>query len=398
MNECNEATDNRPAGLLDVAVVALAVLVVLSLLPLWPLGTDRGGGLDEAPTPGSAQVGQAVTTLAEMATSHLLLLALGLLLTVRAGSVDLSVWSLGWVCSLVTVVALRAQWPASSAAAAAIGAGLAVGALQAVAAGLLRAPGVLVSAVVAVALTAAAPLLAGGGDVRSIEAPVDSFVLDSAQPIDLRAARSLVVAVAYVGVMLTLVGASFKNLAPRMSRRLRVALAFCASGALAGVAGFAWVVDMGRGVVPTRPIGDLRVVAAVVLAGALVLHGPGRTMLAGVMLPASLVAATIWGQRGWLLPVGGYEAQLLVLALAVLAAQGALVLRLAPVAPRRFSTTALAAAVAALAALLAAAHRADADPAGGTVAALNGAASLLIAAAWVLLLAGVALRRRRLRA
>ena len=93
--------------------------------------------------------------------------------------------------------------------------------------------------------------------------------------------------------------------------------------ALAAAGGVLWLLDNDRATVPSRPIGDLRVPVAALLAGAWLLKGPHRTLLAGICLPPALMLATAWQQSGWGLEHQGYSLQLLLLlAGAVLMALG----------------------------------------------------------------------------
>lgn len=65
--------------------------------------------------------------------------------------------------------------------------------------------------------------------------------------------------------------------------------------------------------IPSWPIGDYRPLAACMLAGPLLLACRGRTLLAVIYLPASLLLATAWRQLSWDLAREGVAWQLLVL-------------------------------------------------------------------------------------
>jgi hypothetical protein len=95
--------------------------------------------------------------------------------------------------------------------------------------------------------------------------------------------------------------------------RTQRTLALIVGGALAAAGGVLWLMDNDRATVPTWPIGDLRIPAAAMLAGALLLKGPRRTLLAGMCLPPAFMLATAWRQTGWGLECQGYSLQLLLL-------------------------------------------------------------------------------------
>jgi hypothetical protein len=97
------------------------------------------------------------------------------------------------------------------------------------------------------------------------------------------------------------------------------------SGSLAGVTGIAWLVDHGSTPVPGRLVDGLTIPIAVVLAGSVLLQGRGRTMLAGICLPLSLLLTQLWEQTIWPLSMMGYSIHLLALGALVLLAQLAFV-------------------------------------------------------------------------
>ena len=85
------------------------------------------------------------------------------------------------------------------------------------------------------------------------------------------------------------------------------------------------------------------------LAGAVFLAGPGRTMLCGLLLPACLMLATIWRFQAWYLNLHGWDIQVLaliaMLAVAFLAAATALQ---APAGKRKLAAFALVLAILAI--------------------------------------------------
>jgi len=113
---------------------------------------------------------------------------------------------------------------------------------------------------------------------------------------------------------------------PGAGRRRLAAAALVISGALAAVGGAVWLVEHSSTPVPTRLIGDLRVPAAAVLAGAVVLVGPNRSLLCWLFLPVSMLLVTLWRQEilswQWFY-ARGYAFQLVELMAMLLTAHGA---------------------------------------------------------------------------
>lgn len=101
----------------------------------------------------------------------------------------------------------------------------------------------------------------------------------------------------------------------RWSSRAHLLTALIASGFFAGSAGALWLLDQGSTPVPSawRVVDDLRVPAAAVMAGAWLLSGRRRTLLAVALLPAALLLTTNWQVRVWNLSHGGLCLQNLVL-------------------------------------------------------------------------------------
>jgi len=101
------------------------------------------------------------------------------------------------------------------------------------------------------------------------------------------------------------------------SRKHRQALLLCgslaASGALAGLAGAVWLAERGSTPVPSRVLGDLRVPAAALLAGACLFAGRGRALLALVALGPATLAATVWRVEVAHLSVGPFHLQVVLL-------------------------------------------------------------------------------------
>ncbi len=302
-------------------LVLLAILLI-GLLPAWPLREPlllEGGGLSGSanpPQPSAQQyAGLYIAQLTELMTGYLLPLSLGMCLAVRAGTVDLSLWAVAWTAGLVAARLAGAGLSPVQAGLVVVLAGAGSGFLCGALARWARIPAVISTLVVAAGLTWLAPTLAGAPAGTSLVAPqATGFDGQGLARLGPRPGRMLLAAIGYVAVLASLVGASSFDLTRLFDRKARALLALTVSGALGALGGLARLAETGRAVVFTRPIGDLRLVAAVVLTGALVLRGRNRTMLAGLVLPLCLAVATIWQLRVWWLPVEGYDAQLLILA------------------------------------------------------------------------------------
>ena len=126
--------------------------------------------------------------------------------------------------------------------------------------------------------------------------------------------RMVLVAGVYILTMVVLMVAS--NAAKRgvnVSEAWQLFAALCASGALAAAGGTFWMLDQSSAPIPTRPVDDLRVPVAAVLAGAALFGGRGRTLLAMICLPSALMLATLWRQEAWDFYFYGYELQMILL-------------------------------------------------------------------------------------
>ncbi|HAU37595.1 MAG TPA: hypothetical protein DCX07_07735, partial [Phycisphaerales bacterium] len=107
-------------------------------------------------------------------------------------------------------------------------------------------------------------------------------------------------------------------------------LGLCASGALAALAGAVWLIDYGSAPVPSQWVGDLRLPAAAAMAGGMLLGGRGRAMLAAVLLPPTMLLATVWWLNTVPIEIAGIPPQLVVLIALVLIAHLATARALSP--------------------------------------------------------------------
>lgn len=268
----------------DALSVVLLLILTAVLVPSWDVDTEN--------------FHQVV--VGEM-TSWLLLPALGFLLALRVGAVDLSVWTAAGIGGLVAAGLIKGGANPTWAFAAAAGAGLAFGAVNGVLVAYVGLPSPLVTLVTALAAMWAAQTAVSGGE---IEVPEKSMLLwVDWHPAPALALRVLAVTVIYLPVIVCLMAidaASWRR--SRMPRRGGMLAALTACGTLAALGGAFWLLDSRWAPVPLRLIGDLRIPAAAVLAGGALLARPGRELLAGLSLPAAMLIATVWRQKVWLLP------------------------------------------------------------------------------------------------
>jgi len=279
----------------DVAGVGFGLALGAMLGAAWNVGQQR-----------------YLTDVVGQMASFYLLVSLGFLLVLRCGGVDLSVWVLAGLGGIVAAALIQAGLPAVLAFAAAVGLGASAGAVNGVLTIGLRVPSPIVTFATAGALWWALGAIGGTADRALSESSMSYWGLWPAFPP--LVTRMLFVAAVYAVVMLVLLAA---DASPKLRRGLtpsaRLFWALCASGALASLAGASWLIDHNVAPVPSRPIGDLRIVTAAILAGGAFFGGRGRTMLAGVCLPGALLLTTIWRQEVGILPLGGYQLQVLLL-------------------------------------------------------------------------------------
>ncbi len=342
----------RNTGAVLVLMLLTAwMLVTWPELTHWPESTSPEGlqSRQEQEDITFLLVRDKVQLVIRVLMSPWLLVSLGLLIAIRCGSFDLSPWAVMWLSGVMAAwqVGQGASGPeaARTAGAVALAAGLIVGA-----AGMWhRQLGLLASVAVALAALAWAQHLAGG---QSLEAELlgqatrDSLLpaRDNGQDPNLLAAllgisavRLLMVGLVYCACLLVLmlVNVWSRHHDPsaqeqnsqwqvRWKPRLMRLAGHVLCSLLAGLGGIAWLLEHGRVEAPRQVIGDLRVLAAPILAGGFVLMGRGRMLSAAALLPLALLVATRWRQQVWPIYAGGMELQLLVLLGMVLAIHAAL--------------------------------------------------------------------------
>ena len=304
---------------------ALLVGLALLLLPAWRtfLGESIGMG--------------------NLLAGAFLPAALGFLLALRCGVVDLSVWAVMGAGGLVAARAINAfaatgpapGWALPAAIGAAMLLGAIVGGVNAVVVRRFPRLGILVTAATGLATLGAARWIVSAPCLSIPDDAFDPWVSglndllkgppgEDENPLDgpLLILRMLVVFAAWTCALLVLSARdSAERKKPRPgARRWARPAALCASGALAALSGACWLIDEGIAPVPTRLIDELTIPVAAILAGAVILRGEGRTKLAVICLPPAMLLANVWELMVWPTTFRGYSISLAILgALALLA-------------------------------------------------------------------------------
>lgn len=288
----------RPPNTLTHWLIAAGPLVLLAmiLLPAW-----SQSGTDYVPD----VLGQMV--------GPLLLPALGMLYVLQRRRLDLSVWVTFGLGSAAGALLLEAHASAPIAAAGAIGIGLGVGLLNAFLVAALRLPTWPTTLAVATLGVSLHQFLTGGNELATHRSCQLLDWASVSQPI-------LLAGLAFIGTLLLAMFCSGER-AMRKDDRLALAATLVLSGVLSAWGGFCWLAYAGTAPAHVVPIGDLRVLAAAVLCGAVVLRGQGQAMVAAILLPLSLLLATIWRQMVWDLPDVSWHPTVGLLAIMVLAVQ-----------------------------------------------------------------------------
>ena len=328
--------------------VTFGVLLLL-LIPLGISAELRGADYGEAVVVGLA--------------SWILPAAMGFLLVLSCGGVDLSVWvvmGLGGVTA-AGLINLGVSPGFAFLAAVALGAG--IGGINGLLAARIGFPSILVTAVTALA---GMGVIWAMGLPRVIGIPDQTFdawvsVLNDgytavvnamrrmgggAAPLDdvrvpapLMMLRMLLVAGVWSAVLLVLLWANRRRIgrgAWQPSRRWVLFASLCGSGALSALAGVCWVLDNGQAPIPTRLVDSLTIPVAVVLGGGLILRGRGQTVLACIFLPAGVLLTGLWCESIFPIQVWGFSLQLLLLGVIALEVQWAFLWCLGRPRPRHW--------------------------------------------------------------
>jgi hypothetical protein len=294
----------------DLFVAGLLVMLSLLLLPAWK---HLGGGSDLG--------------VADLLASSMLPAAMGFLLAFRYGTVDLSIWVTRSLGGLVGAGLIHVGFSPALAVVGALLVGAAMGGINALLLSWIRLPGWAVTAAVALIVLVG---LSASIDQRQVQVPFDTFddwVKSISDTMGVRpeenllgpllTIRMLIGFGAWAGVLLALMVAdSLTPNTPRPFARWWVrSVSLIASGILAATSGICWLIDLGHTPVPSRLIDSFLIPVAVLLAGAMILQGRGRTMLAGIFLPMGLLLAFIWKQMILPITVAGYSVSLVLLGL-----------------------------------------------------------------------------------
>lgn len=306
-------------GRRDLMGLAMLAALAVVLLPVWTAGLTREEYMPRA---------------AIVMGSHYLLPALGFLLALRVGAIDLSVWVCAAAGGIVAAATINAGMPVAVAGLTGVVTGLAIGTANGLLVVFARLPSAAVTLVVSLivmwAMLAIVPqrhltVPPGTFDTWRIEHEVQILQDEGdgmgAKPtpvkelFPLSVTRLLIVVGVFVMFIAGLYGIDlFRRSGEDIPRQWKLLGAMSASGLLAAAGGACWLIEHGQAPVATRPIGDLRVLAAALLAGGLYHAGRSRTLLTTAALPVALLIATVWRREVWNLPVEGYALQLAVLA------------------------------------------------------------------------------------
>ena len=301
--------------------VGIAILIALSvvLLPTMNIDSDR-----------------FFSDVIGLSTSCYLLPAMAMLLAMRLGIFDLSVWMNFSLGALVAAAMLKYFSPDGAPlellpSMAAIGIAMACTAAAGAINGLLVAKSPVPSAVVTLAVAAAmwalmqifSPAAITVSDAafdqwhmgKQMVVELDGQVFSEVMILPLVVSRMLAVAIIFALTMLAMLMGNSHSPADKKTPQPRlIIVALSAGGALAGAGGALTLLELPSAVVPSLPIGDLILPAAALLAGALYYTGPDRTLFSAICLPFTLLLATAWQQHVWDLNWQGYSFQMLILA------------------------------------------------------------------------------------
>lgn len=343
------ATEGRPLWHRDGVAIGLLAMLAIMMLPGWPQNPER-----------------MFNDLIGQLTSVYLLPAMGFLLALRMGAVDLGVWVNMALGGIVAAKLINSGVSPAGAFCWAAAAGMLSGGLSAAITCLSRLPSPLVTAAMAAlimlglqgfvgsrsvaigsetfvgwhiaqsvkapqqaprgakqpspaaAAAATRPAEIGPASTQGSDAPAEVVVRGELSPPEHSAPLNVTRMLLVVGVYgLTLLGLLWGKmlLEPRVEltpRRL-VAGSLVLSGMLAAVGGAFWLIESLRAPVPSGIIGDLRIPAAALLAGGAILAGPTRTLLSGALLAPALLMTVLWRQWAWNCCIGSWELHMLAL-------------------------------------------------------------------------------------
>lgn len=284
----------------DLFTVGLLLALAMVLLPGYGAHGDRY--LSDA-------IGQIASVW--------LLPSLGFLLALRAGVIDMSVWIVFSLGSVTAAIAMAAGIGPGQSMAIGVAAGAGMGIVNGTLAAWSPLPGAVVTLLTAVCVML---LMQRFVPVRQVllEAHLfDDWHLSSRSPegllsLPLSLTRMLLVVGVYGLLLLNIAFVSRIRISGGTAR-LGIFISLLASGIMAAAGGSLWLIDNFAANVPTRAVDDLRVPAAAVLAGAMLLTGHRRTLLCALYLAPAMLLTTAWRQQVLLVPHEGYSLQMLPL-------------------------------------------------------------------------------------
>ncbi len=303
-------------------LLGLSLLIVLSFifLPAWIADPQR----------------YYSDVIGQMASAYILP-AMGFLLALRCGAIDMSVWACFALGGAVSAGLINAGLSPLTSSIAGILSGLLVGFANSVLTVFAKISAILCTLVIGIAVILIMFFVSGK---PTIKVPDETFshwrlvqqvpgesdsesnenTSDYSSPeevelvLPLSSTRMLLVAGFYSALMLALIIISETKLRiANIDNRKLVFVALIVSGGLAGAGGAIWLIGSGSAPLLTRPIGDLRIPAAALLAGGLLFAGSRRVLLACLCLPLSFLIATLWRQETFHWQMFGYSLQMLLL-------------------------------------------------------------------------------------
>jgi len=298
------SADTPSAHLRDGLVWMMLVALFIALLPVWwvdgALVSSLGSG-------DFTDFGDVIEHFSRLLLSFWLLPAMGFMLALRCGAVDLSVWATAGLGGVVSALLIGEGSTPVVAMLAGISAGAICGLINGVLVVTLRVPCPIISMGMAVGLIRllggffpSGEIALGDGSLTGLLGGFQSVFDWIGMPeVTLQAAAALTVFIFYAVTMLVILNGEIveRHSQQGFSERWRLLVALTASGALSAAGGVAWLIEHEVAPVPARLLDDLIIPAAALLAGGLYLAGRGRTLLAGVLLPMALAVATGWRQE-----------------------------------------------------------------------------------------------------
>jgi len=282
----------------------MLLALFLALLPVWWIDGALFSNLGSGEL---SDLGDVIEHFSRLLLSFWLLPAMGFMLALRCGAVDLSVWTTAGVGGLVSALALGAGYGATVAIFAGISAGAVCGLINGTLVASLRLPCPIISALTAFGLILwlgkkypSGEIVLDDGSLSGLLGGFQSVADWTGLPeVTLQAVAQTVVFIVYALTMLVILNGEMieRNRERGFSERWRLLAALTASGALSAAGGVSWLIEHGRAPVPGRHLDDLVIPAAALLAGGLYLAGRGRTLLAAVLLPMSVAVVAGWRQE-----------------------------------------------------------------------------------------------------